>query len=55
MEEADQGKPLAGPLGAWLVAIASLLGLFGGIFANLETSTLGWVSTTAILIGSFLL
>ena len=55
MEVTDQGKPLAGPLGAWVVALASLLGLFGGVFANLETSTLGWASTAAILIGSFLL
>lgn len=55
MDEADQGKPLAGPLGAWLVAIASLAGLFGGAVADLPVSLLGWVSTIAILIGSFML
>jgi energy-coupling factor transport system substrate-specific component len=55
MEEADQGKPLAGPLGAWVVTIASLFGLFGGLIADFPVSVLGWLSTAAILIGSFLL
>ncbi|MEW6186274.1 MAG: QueT transporter family protein [Thermodesulfobacteriota bacterium] len=55
MEEPDQGRPLAGPLGAWVVAIASLFGLFGGLFADLPAGILGWVSTAAILLGSLLL
>jgi hypothetical protein len=55
MEEADQGKPLAGPLGAWVVTLATLFGLFGGLIADFPVGILGWVSTGAILIGSFLL
>jgi len=55
MDEADQGKPLAGPLGAWIVTAASLFGLFGGMLIDLPVSALGWISTLSILIGSFLL
>lgn len=55
MEETDQGKPLAGPLGAWVVTIATLFGLFGGMIADFPVGVLGWISTAAILIGSFLL
>ena len=55
MDEDDQGKPIAGPLGAWLVTIASLFGLFGGLLADFQVGILGWISTAAILIGSFLL
>jgi energy-coupling factor transport system substrate-specific component len=55
MDEVDQGKPGAGPLGAWLVTIASLFGLFGGLLADFPVGILGWISTVAILIGSFLL
>jgi energy-coupling factor transport system substrate-specific component len=55
LEETDRGKPLAGPLGAWLVTAAALFGLFGGLMIDLPISTLGWLSTTAILIGGFLL
>ncbi len=55
LEETAQGKPLAGPLGAWLVTAAALFGLFGGMVIDLPISTLGWLSTAAILIGSFLL
>jgi energy-coupling factor transport system substrate-specific component len=55
MDETDQGKPLAGPLGAWIVTGASFFGLFGGMVSDLPASTLGWISTLAILIGSFLL
>lgn len=55
MEEADQGKPLAGPLGAWVVTGTSLFGLLGGLVIDLPVSTLGWISTLGILIGSCLL
>ncbi len=55
MDDTDQGKPITGPLGAWLVTIASLFGLFGGLLADFQVGILGWVSTTGILIGSFLL
>jgi energy-coupling factor transport system substrate-specific component len=55
MDLADQGKPLAGAFGAWLVTIASLFGLFGGLITDLKVAALGWISTLAILVGSFLL
>lgn len=55
LEETDQCKPLAGPLGAWLVTAGALFGLFGGLMTDLPISALGWLSTAAILIGSFLL
>ena len=55
MEEADRGKPLAGRPGAWVVAIASLAGLFGGMIGDLPAGPLGWVSTGAIIIGSLFL
>jgi energy-coupling factor transport system substrate-specific component len=55
LEESDQGRPLAGPLGAWLVTAASLFGIFGGILFDLPINALGMVSTAAILVGSFLL
>ena len=55
MEEEDIGKPLAGFLGAWLVAIASVAGLLGGLIPGFPASTVGWVCTAFILIGSFLL
>ena len=55
MDEVDQGKPITGPLGAWLVTIASLFGLFGGLLADFPVGILGWISTLAILAGGFLL
>ena len=55
LEETDQGKPLAGPLGAWMVTAGALFGLFGGMVTDLPNSTSCWLSTAAILIGSFLL
>ncbi len=55
LEEADQGRPPAGPLGAWLVTAGSLFGLFGGLMTDLPMGALGWISTAALLIGGFLL
>jgi energy-coupling factor transport system substrate-specific component len=55
MDLPDQGKPLAGLLGAWMVTLACLFGLFGGMMAALSVGTMGWVSSLAILIGCFLL
>jgi len=55
MDEKEIGKPLAGPFGAWLVGIASGIGLLAGIFSGLPVATVGWLSTAAILIGSLLL
>jgi len=55
MDENDIGPPVAGILGAWLVAIASVFGLIGGMTTGLPPTTVGWVCTLAIMIGSLLL
>jgi energy-coupling factor transport system substrate-specific component len=55
MDEGDIGKPIAGTLGTWLVIVASIVGLLGGVITGLPGSTLGWISTLGILVGSFLL
>ncbi len=55
VEEADQGKPLAGPLGAWLVCLGSLFGLLGGLLTDWSPGMIGWLATAAILVGSVLL
>jgi len=55
MDENDIGSPVAGIIGAWLVAIASVFGLTGGMIVGLPPTTVGWVCTLAIIIGSLLL
>ena len=55
MDEEDIGKPLAGFLGAWMVVIASVAGLLGGLIPGFPASTVGWVCTLFIFIGCFLL
>lgn len=55
MDKNDIGSPIAGTLGAWLVTVASLLGLLGGMIAGLPAATIGWISTLAIIVGSLLL
>jgi energy-coupling factor transport system substrate-specific component len=55
MDEGDIGSPMAGTVGAWLVAMASVFGLLGGMMMGLPTTTVGWICTLAIIIGSFLL
>lgn len=55
MEESQIGSPVAGPLGAWLIALASILGLLGGMIPGLPTQMIGWVCTLAIAIGCLLL
>jgi energy-coupling factor transport system substrate-specific component len=55
MEESDIDSPIAGTIGAWLVTAASVFGLVGGMITVLPTTTIGWVSTLAIIIGSLLL
>ncbi len=55
MDEEEIGKPIAGFLGAWLVAIASLAGLLGGMIPGVPASTAGWVCTLFIFIGCILL
>ncbi len=55
MDESEIGSPIAGMVGAWLVAIASVFGLLGGMLTDFPTTTIGWVCTLAIIIGSLLL
>jgi energy-coupling factor transport system substrate-specific component len=55
MDEGDIGKPIAGTFGAWLVIVASVVGLLGGVITGLPGPTLGWISLLGILVGSFLL
>ncbi|MGB9698512.1 MAG: QueT transporter family protein [Thermodesulfobacteriota bacterium] len=55
MEEKDIGRPKAGLIGSWLIAVGSILGLLGGIIINLPEATIGWLCTLVIILGSFLL
>jgi len=55
MEESNMGTPIAGIIGAWLVTIASVIGLLGGIITDLPVTTIGWICALAIIIGSLLL
>lgn len=55
MEESEIGSPVAGPLGAWLIALASIIGIIGGMIPGLPTLTIGWLCTLAIAIGCLLL
>jgi len=55
MDEDDIGSPIAGTFGAWLVTLASLFGLLGGMITDLSATTIGWVCALAIIIGSLLL
>jgi energy-coupling factor transport system substrate-specific component len=55
MDEGDIGSPIAGTLGAWVVTVASVVGLLGGTIATLSTTTIGWICALAIILGSLLL
>ncbi len=55
MEEEKIGHPIAGTVGAWMVAGGAIVGLLAGILPTLPVLALGWLSTLAILIGSVLL
>jgi len=55
MDEEDIGAPIAGPLGAWLVTVASVAGLVGGMITGLPMTTIGWICALAIIVGSLLL
>jgi energy-coupling factor transport system substrate-specific component len=55
MDEGDIGSPIAGTLGAWVVTMASVVGLLGGTIATLSTTTIGWICALAIILGSLLL
>jgi energy-coupling factor transport system substrate-specific component len=55
MDEDDIGSPIAGTLGAWIVTVASVVGLLAGTIATLSTTTIGWICALAIIVGSLLL
>ena len=55
LDENDIGSPIAGTFGTWLVTLASLFGLLGGMITDLSATTIGWVCALAIIIGSLLL
>jgi energy-coupling factor transport system substrate-specific component len=55
MEEDDIGSPIAGPIGAWLVTVAALAGVMGGMIVDLPMTALGWLSATAIIVGCLLM
>jgi energy-coupling factor transport system substrate-specific component len=55
VDESDIGSPIAGTFGAWVVAVASVAGLLGGMIAPLSTIPIGWICALAIITGSLLL
>jgi hypothetical protein len=55
MDENDISLPIAGTIGAWLVTVASVFGILGGMITDLPATTIGWVCALAIVIGSLLL
>ncbi len=55
MEEKDIRTPSLAPIGAWIVTVASMAGLTGGMVTSLPATMIGWVCAFAILLGSFLL
>ncbi len=55
MEEKDIGSPIAGTIGAWIVAGAAVIGLLSGTMTTLPTTTVNWICGGAIILGSLLL
>ncbi len=55
MDEKDIGSPVAGTIGAWIVTVAVLLGLLGGMITTLPSTAVGWISALGIIIGCLLL
>ena len=55
MDKNDIGFPIAGIIGAWLVTVAAITGLLGGMISGIPIATIGWICTLAIIIGSLLL
>ncbi|MGB9629194.1 MAG: hypothetical protein ACPL6D_11085 [Thermodesulfobacteriota bacterium] len=55
MEEKEIGSPVAGTLGAWMVTVGSMVGLFGEMAIHLPAPLVGWLSTLVILAGSLFL
>lgn len=55
MEENDIGPPMAGMLGAWIVALASVTGFLSGIIGDFPVTTIGWFCCLGIIVGSILM
>jgi len=55
MDEEDSRTPPLAPVGAWIVTVASLVGLMGGMVTNLPATTIGCDCALAIIAGSLLL
>lgn len=55
MDESEIGSPIAGIIGAWLVTLAAVTGLVGGMITDLPMTTIGWICALAITVGSILL
>jgi energy-coupling factor transport system substrate-specific component len=55
MDERDIRIPSTATVGAWIVAVASVTGLFGEMIFSLNSTTIGWICAFAILSGSLLL
>lgn len=55
MDQSEIGSPIFGTLGAWVVTLASIAGLIGGIFTSIPTTTISWISLLAIIAGSLLM
>ena len=55
LDEEDMGRPIAGPLGAWVVCLATLFGLFGGYFTAFGPGAIGGLSSLAIILGCLIL
>ncbi len=54
----DEGEVRTSPTaiaGAWIVAAASMIGLFGAIVSGLQPATIGWICSLGIVVGSILL
>ena len=57
MDERDIGRAIAGTIGAWMVTAGAVIGILGGVMVitTLPTTTIGWISTLVIIVGSLLL
>jgi energy-coupling factor transport system substrate-specific component len=55
LAEKDLGRPIAGPLGAWVVCSATLFGLFGGYFTSYGPGAIGGLSSLGIILGCLIL
>jgi energy-coupling factor transport system substrate-specific component len=55
MDEKDVRTSFTAVAGAWIVAAASVIGLFGALVTGLQPATVGWLCSLGIIVGSLLL